>query len=74
MMNAAKLTQELRNLPWCKAAAAATATDIENLLIPRDGDDPARHDLSKKDLPKAEILRQFGEMGIIKFGRDVKGN
>ena len=71
MMNAAKLTQELRNLLWCEAAA--TATDIENLLIPRDGDDPARHDFFKKDLPKAENLRQFGEMGIIKFGRDVKG-
>ena len=71
MMNAAKLTQELRNLLWCEAAA--TATDIENLLIPRDSNGPARTDFFKKDLPKAENLRQFGEIGIVKIGKDVKG-
>jgi Reverse transcriptase (RNA-dependent DNA polymerase)/gag-polypeptide of LTR copia-type len=71
MMNAAKLTQELRNSLWCEAAS--TATDVENLLIGRNEDQPARLAFFKKDLPKADNLKQFGEMAIIKMGGDVKG-
>ncbi|MGL5934164.1 MAG: hypothetical protein ACRCZI_00925 [Cetobacterium sp.] len=71
MLNAAKLTRNLRNLLWCEAAA--TATDIENLLIKRNQPGPSRFEFFKKDLPKADSLRQFGEMAIIKLGREIQG-
>jgi Reverse transcriptase (RNA-dependent DNA polymerase) len=71
MLNAAKLTQELRNQLWCEAAS--TATDIENLLVKRNQEESPRLKFFEKDLPKPESLRQFGEMAIIKMGKEVKG-
>ena len=71
MLNAAKLTQELRHLLWCEAAA--TATDVENLLVSRNDNTPARTEFFEKDLAKADSLRQFGEMAIIKIGNNIKG-
>jgi hypothetical protein len=71
MLNAAKLMQELRNLLWCEAAS--TATNVDNLPISRDQEGPSRLEFFGNDLPKADSLRQFGEMGIIKTGPSVQG-
>ena len=71
MLNAAKLMQELQHLLWCEAAA--TATDVEDLLVSRIDNTPARTEFFEKDLAKADSLQQFGEMEIIKIGNNFKG-
>ena len=71
VLNAAYLTQKLRNRLW--GEAAMTVTDIENLLVSRGHTEPSFREFFNKDLPRAAHMRQFGEMGIIKVGKDIKG-
>ena len=71
VLNAAYLTQKLRNKLW--GEAVMTVTDIENLLVSRGHTEPSYREFFEKDVPSASNMRQFGEMGIIKVGRDIKG-
>ena len=50
-----------------------TAIDIENLLVSSGHDEPSYREFYKKDLPKAEEMRQFGEMAVIKVSKQIKG-
>ena len=71
LFKAAKLTQKLKNKLW--GEAAMTVTDLENLLLSRNHAEPSHREFFKKDIPKAEQMRQFGEMGIVKTSKRIKG-
>lgn len=70
VLTAARLPQKLRERLW--AEAASHVTDVENLLMSKTYNLSA-YKACNIDTPKAEMLRQFGEMGIIKWGPSIKG-
>jgi len=70
-LNAAKLPKSLRDKLWTEAGS--TVTDVENLLLSRKTTESAHKAFFQKDLPKANSLRQFGEMAIIKHAPSIKG-
>ena len=68
---AANIDMKLRRKLW--GEACMTAIDIENLLVSSGHDEPSYREFYKKDLPKAEEMRQFGEMAVIKVSKQIKG-
>ena len=70
-LNAAKLTQELRNVLW--GEAVMFNTDVENILQSRSYDEPAFVAFFKEDQINLDKFRQFGEVAYVKFGDKIKG-
>ena len=68
---AAKLSRELRNKLW--AEACSTAIDIENLIVSAKHNNPSYREFFKRDLPCAEEMKQFGEMGVLKTTKKIRG-
>ena len=68
---AANIDMKLRRKLW--GEACMTAIDIENLLVSSGHDEPSYREFYKKDLLKAEEMRQFGEMAVIKVSKQIKG-
>ena len=50
-----------------------TTTDVKNLLVSRGHTEPSYREFFKKDLASAPHMHQFGEMGVIKVTKDIKG-
>ena len=71
LLAAAKIPVKLKNKLW--AEVAMTAIDIENLLVSANQEEPSYRKFFKKDMPKAEEMKQFGEMGIVKIPQKIKG-
>ena len=71
ILNAAKLSKELRQVLW--GECIMYLEDIENLLQSRMYDEPAYQSFFKKTLEGMEHLRQFGEVAYVKFGDKIKG-
>ena len=70
--NAAKLTQVLRDGLWTEAAR--TAIEIKNSLCTDGKDVPSFTKFYKRDDDKVRSRRKFGEIAIIKDGRqNIKG-
>ena len=67
---AAKIDMKLRRKLW--GEACMTAIDIENLLVSSGHDEPSYREFYKKDLPKAEEMRQFGVKGKLQ-NRGIPG-
>ena len=68
---AAKLSRALRNKLW--AEACMTAIDIENLIVHARHENPSYREFFKKDMPRAEEMKQFGEMGVLKTTKKIRG-
>ena len=71
--SAAGLEEEGKMARKLFAENAVNCTDKENVLVSRGQDNPAYIGFFKKELPKAECFRQFGEMAIIKHAPTIKG-
>jgi hypothetical protein len=69
--NAGKFDQEMKDKLWGKCAM--TVTDVENLLVAKKQDKPAHEKFFAEVLAKAECMRQFGEMAVIKTSKKIKG-
>ena len=69
--NAAGLEQDQRQGLW--GEVIMFLTDVQNVLQSRVDQQPAYRAFFKKDIPHADKLRQFGEIGYVKFGPAVKG-
>jgi hypothetical protein len=63
MLNAAKVTKELRQELW--AECAKTATDIENMVATPNKPKPAFNMFYGIQEPKLKIMRKFGEMAVV---------
>jgi hypothetical protein len=69
--NAGKFDQEMKDKLW--GECAMTVTDVENLLVAKKQTKPAHEKFFEEELSKAECMRQFGEMGVIKTSNKIKG-
>ena len=70
-LNAAQLPKKLHHKLW--AEVATTVTDTENLLVSSTTGESPYTAFHGKDMPAADKLRQFGEIGIVKIGKKLKG-
>ena len=68
---AAQIEKKLRNKLW--AEAAITAIDVENLVVSASHEDPSYREMFQKDIPRGECLKQFGEMGVVRTTKKIKG-
>ena len=71
VLNAAKLTEDLRKKLW--GEAIMFVTDVENVLLSRSNDKPAYVGFYNQELQQMKHLRQFGEVAYVKFGDKIKG-
>ena len=69
-LNAAKLPDELRKVLW--GEAVMYCTDVHNLLLSRSYDKPAYTAFYKENFPQMKYMRQFGEIGYVKWGIGIK--
>jgi phenylacetate-coenzyme A ligase PaaK-like adenylate-forming protein len=67
--NAGKFDQEMKDKLWGKCAM--TVTDVENLLVAKKQNKPAYKRFFAEELVKAECMRQFGEMAVIKTSKKI---
>ena len=65
-LNAAKLPEELRKILW--GEAVMYCTDVHNILLSRSYDKPAYTAFYKENFPQMKFMRQFGEIGYVKWG------
>ena len=70
-LNAAKLTEDYRQVLW--GEAVVFDTDVENILLSRSYDKPAYVAFFEQELPGMKHFRQFGEIAYVKFGGKTKG-
>ena len=49
------------------------AIDIENLIVHTRHENPSYREFFKKDMPRAEEMKQFGEMGVLKTTKKIRG-
>ena len=68
---AARINKEFRTKPWGEACMAAI--DVENALVPKSKEESPYKMYYKKNMPKVEMMRQFGEMAVIKVTKAIKG-
>ena len=68
---AAKIAGKLRNKLW--AEACCHAIDVENLLVSASHIEPSLREFFKKDIIDASQMKQFGEVGVIKTTKRIKG-
>ena len=71
MLNRARLPENWRSGIWTEAAS--TATFNENLLVTNEKSKPSYESFYGKEHPKGRELRVFGEMGVVKLNRKIKG-
>ena len=70
-LNAAKLDKKLRQVLW--GECIMFLTDVENVLQSRRYDKPSYSAFFKQELEGLKFLRQFGEVGYVKFGPKIQG-
>jgi hypothetical protein len=70
LLTAAGLSDDLRGKLW--AEAASFASDIENLLLSKTYGSSPFNALGIEPI-KLESLKQFGEVGIVKYTTKIKG-
>ena len=71
MLNRARLPERWRTGVW--AEAASTATFNENLILSKEKTKPSYELFYGKEHPHGRNLRMFGEMGVVKLQRKIKG-
>jgi hypothetical protein len=69
-LNAAKLPEDLRKVLW--GEAVMYCTDVHNILQSRMYEKPAYNAFYKEDFPSFKNMRQFGEIGYVKWGPKIK--
>jgi hypothetical protein len=69
-LNAAKLPDDLRKVLW--GEAVIYCTDVHNILLSRSYDKPAYTAFYKENFPQMKFMRQFGEIGYVKWGNGIK--
>jgi len=70
-LNAAMLTEDLRQVLW--GEAVMFCTDIDNCILSKAHDKPAYLAFYKQMLPGIENLHQFGEIAYVKFHKKIQG-